>query len=89
MTEDNKGFIKKILKGAVVVGAGVYTGNLFTLVVPAEQGILVKAVAGFAGTAIGGWLGLEAANGIEYRLTEAVKKLDAQQSENVGVKVNG
>lgn len=89
MTEDNKSLLKKIVKGAIVVGTGLYTGNLFAYVVPAEQGVIARGLAGFAGTAVGGWLGLEACNGIEYRLDEAVKKLEAQKSAIQEVKVNG
>lgn len=88
---ETKEIAKKVVKGTIVVGAGIYTGNLFVCVVPPEQGILAKLVAGVAGTAIGGWLGLEAANGIEYRVTEAMRKLDAKRAAGsvAEVKVNG
>ena len=90
MNTKDKSLLKKILKGIVIAGTGIYCGNLFACVVPAEQGALAKGAATIAGTAVGGWIGLEASNAIEYRLTEAAKKLEAKRAaETEEVRVNG
>lgn len=82
---------KFILKAIVVAGSSVYCGNLFALVVPESQGVLAKGVSTAAGVALGGYLGINVANGLDAMITDAKRKVDAQkehESESE-VKVNG
>jgi hypothetical protein len=72
---------KFVAKAGVVIGSGLFGSKLFSAV---SKNGLGKLILGYAGAAVGGFLGLAVATGLDQEITAALKKVDEGEKNGKG-----